>query len=110
MKTKQINIKHPKLGEIEIYSEIPNNILQRIGDVTFDYSKELLFYHADITKNNDGTFDIKNLSVIMPESINVGHMDNKKGCKNFITVITNRRISKDITVYPSSILSVIYNQ
>jgi hypothetical protein len=109
MKVKQISIKHTELGEIQIYSEIPNHIQQQIGDVVRDYSKGILFYHAEIEKNDDGTFKIMNLSVVRNECIIIGYMNNDKGVKNFITVVTNKKISDDFVVYPIAILSVIYN-
>jgi len=109
MKVKQITIKHPELGEISINGSIEESIQDKIGDVTNDYSNELLFYHAEIQENNNQIFSIKNLNVIKPESINVGWMENKKGHKNFITIITNRKISEDINIYPLAVLSVIYN-
>lgn len=107
MNVKQINIKHPILGDIAIYSTIPDNIQQKIGDVVLDYSKTPLLYHSKIVPNDDNTFSIIDLMVIKPEAINIGHMNNSKGIKNFITVITNKIVCDDVCIYPSAIMSVI---
>jgi len=107
MKVNQIHIKHPILGEIIVNGAIDKEISEKIGDILEDYSKYPEYYYADITKNEDGTFYLQKFCVIKPESINVGWMDNSKGQKNFITVVTNRNISDDIMIYPSAILSVI---
>lgn len=108
VKVKQIEINHPSFGNIIINSVIPEEIMQKIGDVTGDYSKSPVFYYSSIIKNEDGTFCIKNLMVIKPESVNVGWMENSKGNKTFITVIVNRKAGDNIVIYPRSILSVIY--
>lgn len=110
MKVKQISIKHPELGDIEINSTIQKQVADKIGDVAEDYTRECLFYYSDINKNEDGTFDINKLMVIQPERLDVGWMNNSKGNKGFITVITNRVAGDDITIYPNAIMSVIYNE
>lgn len=110
MKTeiKQININHQILGNIIIHTFVPKDIKELIGDVVGDYSRDPEFYYSEIIMNKDGAFFIKNLRVIRPENINVGWMDNSKGVKNFITVITDREAGDDILIYPPAIYSVIY--
>jgi len=108
MEINQIQIKHPILGEILINTSIYDFIHERIGDVIPDYSKELEYYHAEVKTEDKEKFTIKNLYRISPEAINVGFMQNKKGNKNFITVITNRKASEDLDIYSSSVLSVAY--
>ena len=110
MKVKQIQIKHPSLGEIVVNSGIEKDIAEQIGDICSDYSNEPLYYCANISKNEDETFSLKNLHVIRPEGIHIGWMKNSKGEKNFITVVTNKKAADDITVYPSAVLSVIYEE
>lgn len=109
MKVKQIQINHPQLGQIVVNSSIEKEINELIGTVTDDYSKYPKYYHADIYKNEDGTFKIENLNIITPESINVGMMKTQGGCKSFVTLITNKKASADIVVYPSGVISVLYN-
>ena len=109
MKVKQIEIKHPQLGQIVINSSVDEKINELIGTITHDYSKQPNYYYADIYKNTDGTFKIENLNIITPEPINVGMMKTKGGCKSFVTLITNKRVSDYIVVYPSGVISVLYN-
>lgn len=109
MKINHIYIKHPNLGEIIIHGEISKEIEEQIGDVTNDYSKTPIYYHAQITKNENETFNIKDFRVIKPEGLNIGTMNNSKGNKTFITVITNKKAGNEITIYPSAVLSVEYN-
>ncbi len=107
---KSIQINHSKLGIIDINTKIPNDINEYIGDVVDDYGCGLKFYHASVSIKEDGGFDIKNLSVIKPDSVNIGFMNNSKGIKNFISVVKNMHVDDSITVYPSAILSVIYEK
>ncbi len=109
MKVKKLKIEHSELGLMEVNTEIPKEVKEIVGDVASDYSKYPCFYHADITKTQDGNFEIKNLMVIKPDGVNVGWMENSKGNKNFITVIKNMKVGDDITVYPKGVISVIYN-
>ena len=109
MKVKQIQINHPQLGQIVINSSIDEKTNELIGTITHDYSKYPNYYHADIYKNADGTFKIENLNIIKPEPINTGIMKTKGGYKSFVTLITNKRASEDIVVYPSGVISVLYN-
>ena len=101
MKVKKLKIDYSGLGTIEIHTEMPNEIKEIIGEVSGDYSKYPCFYHAN--------FDIQNLMVIKPDSVNVGWMKNSKGNKNFITVIKNMQVGDDITIYPKGVISVVYN-
>jgi len=107
---KEININHPDYGVIEISTSIPNDINELIGDVVGDCDKLPHLYHANVVKNEEGNFDISQLKVIKPEGVNVGWMQNSKGSKNFITVIKNTHVGDDITIYPSGVISVKYNQ
>lgn len=109
MKVKKIKIDYSGLGLIEVNTEIPKEIKEIVGDVTIDHTKQPCFYHANITKTQDGNFQINNLMVIKPESVNVGWMQNSKGNKNFITVIKNIKVDDNITVYPKGVISVVYN-
>lgn len=109
MKVNKIQIRHYKLGDIIINSEIEKNINEQIGNIVSDYSKYPKYFHAKIVENENGTFNISNINVITPETINVGMMYNSKGNKSFITVITNKNVSEDIIVYPLGIISVTYN-
>jgi len=109
MKVKKLKIDYSGLGTIEIYTEIPKEIKEVVGDVSSDYSKYPCFYHANITKTEEGNFDIQNLMVIKPDSVNVGWMENSKGTKNFINVIKNMQFGDDIVVYPRGVISVVYN-
>lgn len=103
---KEIQIKHPELGEIIIYSELAEGMNDQIGTITSDYSKYPCYYYANILKNADGTFTIKDLNVIKPEAINVGFMKTSSGGKGFITVITNRHIKGELVMYPSGVIYV----
>ena len=69
-----------------------------------------MYYRADIFKNEDGTFKIENLSIIQPESIIIGLMRTSYGNKNSVRIITNRKASEDIVVYPSGVISIKYNK
>lgn len=109
MKVKQIQINHPQLGQIVINSSVEKEINELIGTITHDYAKYPKYYHADIYKNSDDTFKIENLNIITPETINVGMMKTQGGCKSFVTLITNKKASADIVVYPSGVISVSYN-
>ena len=110
MKVKQIEINHPNYGKIIISTSVPDNIEESIGDVVTYNSERLCLYYANVLKNEDGTFDIKGLRVIKPDSVNVGWMNNSKGNKNYIEVVKNMSMEDgDMTVYPNGILSVIYN-
>ena len=108
MKIKQIQINHPELGQIVINSEVEKEINDKIGTITEDYSKYPMYYHANIFKNEDGTFKIDNLSIITPKSLKVGIKKTNSGFINFITVITNNPVGKDIVVYPSGVLTISY--
>ena len=81
MKVDKIHIKHPFLGEIVVFGTIKKEINEQIGNTVSDSSKEPKYYCDEITKNEDGTFHLKNLEGIEPESLNVGYMDNSKGKK-----------------------------
>lgn len=109
MKVNQIHIKHPILGEIIVNGSIEKKISEQIGDISEDYSKYPEYYYSEITKNEDGTFFLQKFGIIKPEGLNVGWMDNSKGQKNFITVVTNRKAGDDIMIYPSAVMSVVYN-
>lgn len=109
MKVNQIQINHPQLGQIVINSSVEKEINELIGTITDDYAKYPKYYHANIFKNEDGTFKIENLNIITPETINVGMMRTQGGCKSFVTLITNKKASADIVVYPSGVISVSYN-
>jgi len=105
----QIQIKHPTLGKILINSQVEDDINEKIGTITEDYSKYPQYYHAKIEKNKDETFSIRDLHIIQPETITVGMMRTSTGGKSFITVITNRLVEEGVTVvYPSGVLSVNY--
>jgi hypothetical protein len=108
MQISQIQIKHPSLGEIVINTSIPDFIQERIGDVVEDYSKGLQHYHAEVSTENKELFSIKNLCLISYEPINIGWMQNSKGNKNFITVITNKLVCENIDVYSAGVISVNY--
>lgn len=110
MKVSQIHIKHPVLGEIVVNGTIKKKINEQIGDVTEDFSREPNYYYADITKNDDGTFFLERFGIIKPVSYNIGWMDNSKGIKNFIQVISNVKAGDDIMIYPSAVLSVTYTK
>lgn len=103
-----IYIHDEMLGCILIHGRILKEVNEQIGNVVEDYLKHDIYYHSKITANEDGTFNLGSIYAIKPESIIVGWMDNSKGNKNFITVITNRKVSEQITIYPQSILSVTY--
>ena len=109
MKVNQIQFNHPQLGIIVVNSSVDKEINELIGTITDDYAKYPMYYHADIYKNEDGTFKIEYLNIIQPESIIVGAMKTSYGCKNSIRIITNRKASEDIVVYPSGVISVSYN-
>jgi hypothetical protein len=109
MKVKQIQINHPQLGQIVVNSKVEKEINDMIGTITHDYAKYPKYYHANIFKNEDGTFKIENLNIITPQSVNVGMMKTPVGCKSFVTLITNKKASEDIVVYPSGVISVSYN-
>lgn len=109
MKVKQISIKHPEQGEIQIHTSIPKDIGETIGDVVSDYSKGCPFYHAKVVKNEDETFSIDNLKVIKPDSVRVGWMENSKGKKTFITVVKNIPLGDNVVIYPNGVISVGYN-
>lgn len=103
-----IYIHHKTFGDIVIHGHISKEVNEQIGNVVEDYIKRDIYYHCKITVNEDGTFNLRPIYVIKPESIIIGWMDNSKGNKNFITVMTNRKVSEQITIYPQSILSVTY--
>lgn len=107
-KIKKLTIAHNELGNIEINTEIPEHIQEQIGDTTEDYTNSPKFYHADISKLPDGTFDVRRLKVIKPDCVDTGWMNNSKGSKNFVTIIKNISISDKIQVYPKGIISVEY--
>jgi hypothetical protein len=109
MTVNKIEINHSELGLIEINTSIPKDIKENVGDVLDPNSKYKCFFHAEVQKNEDGTFDIRKLKVITPESVNVGWMENSKGRGNYITVIKNIFAGDDITIYPNGVLSVTYN-
>jgi hypothetical protein len=79
-----------------------------IGDVVPDHSKTPHLYHADVVKNEDGTFCIEKLCLIKPDSVNVGWMTNNNLSKNYITVVKSITAGDDITIYPSGVISVNY--
>ena len=108
MKVKQIQINHPQLGQIVINSSVEKEINELIGTITDDYAKYPKYYHADIYKNPDDTFKIENLNIITTETINVGMMKTQYGCKSFVTLITNKKASEDIVIYPAGVISVLY--
>lgn len=110
MKVKQIQINHPQLGQIVINSSVEKEINELIGTITNDYSKYPMYYHGDIYKNEDGTFKIQGLSIVQPESVIVGLMRTSYGSKNSVKIITNRKASEDIVVYPSGVVSVKYHK
>ena len=110
MKVKQIQINHPQLGQIVINSSVEKEINELIGTITDDYAKYPKYYHANIFKNEDGTFKIENLNIITPQSVNVGMMKTQGGCKSFVTLITNKTASEDIVIYPAGVISVEYNK
>lgn len=109
IEVKEIEIKHPTEGDITINTAIPDEINESIGEIENSFGKDPGFYHATVIKNKDGTFDIKNLKVIKPDSVNVGWFSNSKGNRNYINVIKNLHVGDDLTIYPSGIISVIYN-
>jgi hypothetical protein len=109
MKVKQIQFNHPQLGKIVVNSSVDKEINELIGTITDDYAKYPKYYYADIYKNEDGTFKIEKLNIITPEIINVGIIKTQGGCKNFVNIITNKKASEDIVVYPSGVISVSYN-
>lgn len=106
----KLTIKHDTYGEITIHDKIPSEIMEMIGDVTSDFGKSTPFYYADIIKNEDATFTIKDLGIIKSESFNVGWMDNSKGSKNFVTLMVNRVSVGEFIAYPLGIISVNYNE
>lgn len=110
MRVKEIQIIHPQLGQIVINSSVEKEINELIGTITDDFAKYPMYYHADIFKSEDGTFKIENLNIIQPESIIVGAMKTSYGGKNSVKIITNRKVSEDIVVYPSGIVSVKYDK
>ena len=110
MKVKEIQINHPQLGQIVINSDIDKETNELIGTITDDYAKYPMYYHADIFKNEDGTFKIENLNIIQPQTIIVGLMRTSYGSKNTVKIITNRKASEDIVVYPSGVISVKYSE
>lgn len=112
MKTKinQIQINHPQLGPIVINSTIDEETNKLIGTITNDYATYPNYYHAKIFRNEDKTFAIKDLGIIRPEKIIVGKMKTSFGSKNSVKIIVNRKVGEDITVYPSGVFSVIYEE
>tara|TARA_R110000796_G_scaffold73774_3_gene165754 strand:- start:1655 stop:2002 length:348 start_codon:yes stop_codon:yes gene_type:complete len=108
MNIETVQIKHHELGVIKIRKSIPKDIEETIGDITFDGLRNPIIYHADIEKLKDNCFSFVNFRVIIPETVNVGWMNNSKGNKNFITVIKNISAGDAFIAYPSSILTVIY--
>jgi hypothetical protein len=109
MKVNQIQFNHPQLGMIVVNSSVDKEINDMIGTITDDYAKYPMYYHANVFKNNDGTFEIKELKIIKPECIIVGMIKTQIGCKNHVNLITNKKASEDIVVYPSGVISVSYN-
>jgi hypothetical protein len=105
-KIKKIEFKHPELGIIIVNSEIEKEVSEKIGDVINDNSK-FCYYHGKILKNEDGTFTIPKLLIIENEFIDVGMMNNSKGIKNYLNIITNKKCFDGIVIYPSAINSVI---
>ena len=109
MEVKQIEIKHHKLGDIVINTSVSDDMNNSIGTIVRDFSKEPCFYHAHVYKNEDGSFDIQQLRLIKPDTVNIGSMKMSWGSKNYITVIKNMYTdNEDFTVYPSGVLSVVY--
>jgi len=108
MEIKSITVEHPQLGKITVNSEIPQEVNDLIGTITHDFSKDSGYYHGDIVANDNGTFHIRNLCVVKPESISVGFMKTGLGSKTFVTLFTNRNVSDDITFYPSGVCSATY--
>ena len=108
-KLQEIQIIHPQLGKIIIHSELEEEMNNQIGKTTADHQKYPIYYYADITKNGDGTFTIRNFHVIKPEAIDVGYRKIPSGGKSFITVITNRWIKGDLVVYPSGVIYAKYH-
>ena len=110
MKTiEKIIIEHSKLGQIEIHPSLPDKVNDLIGTITNDYSNDC-FYFADIVINENETITIKQLRVIKPETVTVGHMITGKGSsKSFITVYMNVMLDTEIVCYPKTIISIYYN-
>lgn len=107
IKIKKIQIKHPELGEILINSEVSDEVNNMIGTITHDYAKLPSYYHAKITENEDGTFKIKDLHHISPETINIGVKRVSGGLKTYVNIITNKSVSKDLIIYPNAVLAII---
>lgn len=107
MKVKEIHIKHPKHGEILVYGSVSKEMNDKIGTV-IDYEDHCRYYHAHITVNDNETFTLTLLSAIEARAVNVGYKETDYGCTNNITVYMNIVLDKVITIYPSGVISVIY--
>jgi hypothetical protein len=108
MEIDKLEIEVSELGRITIHSELSKERNDLIGTLTHQYAKSPVHYYADIIKNEDGTFLIKDLKVVKPESIDVGWHRKSGQYSSSVTIITNRDVGKDITVYPKGVISVIY--
>lgn len=111
MKIKSIHIKLPKKEDVLIHSELDENTNEMIGKTVNDYNK-FIYYYAKITEEKNGAFSIKDLYVVKPEAFNVGNMklNQNGGLKNYITVITNRKMEDNLLIYPNAILSVVLTE
>lgn len=96
MPIKQIQFRHPHLGEIIVHSQLTKEIedvLQNGAKWNISYSFK--YYHAtDIKKNQDGTFSISSLQLVHPKQI-------------WGKELINQIAGDDIIIYPSAVLSVI---
>ena len=112
MKLVSISIIHPTLGDITVNTSVPKDIQEKIGDVVPDYCRTTALYYGHIGTNGDGVFTLNGLMVIQPEQIDVGLMNNSKGNKTFITVMTNKPADIGFIhlIYPNAIKSVCYEE
>ena len=112
MKLVSISIIHPTLGDITVNTSVPKDIQEKIGDVLLDFCRTTPFYCGRVGKNSDGMFSLNGLMVVQSEKIDVGWMNNSKGNKTFITVMTNKPADIGFIhlIYPNAIKSVCYEE
>lgn len=95
MPIKQIQFRHPHLGEIIVHSKLTKAIelaLQNGAERNISFSFK--YYYANIEKNEDGTFSISSLQLVHPKQI-------------WGNELINQIVGDDIIIYPSAVLSVV---
>jgi hypothetical protein len=106
MKITRISIKDPNLGEITIHSELPQEVNDKIGTIAYDFAKDK-FYFADIKKNENEVFEIRELRVVMPKGFNVGFHNTSGGSKNYTNLYVNHFIG-NFDLFQNAVVSVKY--